>query len=412
MTGTVAAGRYELEVGASPGTLVSSPAQPQEGDPRPLRRALKHGGGDGKRKKAAASPVRDVGVKASEVTAKAERAVALFRALVEGRIDAKQLSSEIDALLELLERLDRDGRWQEALRLGRAACGLLALTMRWAELVRSLNIALRAAVNLDESAAAAWARHELGTLHLAAEDAAGAERWLGEAREIRERIADRRGLAATERNLQVLCQQLRQLVRDGRLVQRRGVLRAVLAVAVALLLVAAVATAVVPSGGATDPPVNPPPPGACNNAKDDDGDGSTDGNDPGCGDGTEAPANERPPRECNNAKDDDGDGLIDFGSDRARNDPGCASADDDDESNAVPKACADGQDNDGDGLIDFGSGRARNDPGCASADDDDDSNAVPKACADGQDNDLDGLPDGNDPQCTSADDDDEGIGIG
>jgi hypothetical protein len=359
MTGTVSAGRYVLEVGAAPGTLVSSPAQPQKGDPRPLRRALKKGGDGGKlREKAAAGPLADVVGEASEVTVRAERAVALFRAVVEGNVlDPKLLSSEIDALLALLERLDSDERWQEAQRLGRALSGLLALTMRWVELVRSLNIALEAAHTLGDSPAVAWAKHELGTLHLAAEDPVGADRELGEAREIRRRLRDSSGLAATERNLQVLCQHLRQLLRDGRLVQRRPVLRAMLAVAVALLLVAGVATAVVSSGGDTEPPVT------------------------------------QPPGQCTNQEDDDGDGLVDG------DDPGCTSADDDDESNAAPQACADRQDNDTDGLVDG------DDPGCTSADDVDETD--PPACDDGIDNDSDTLIDGEDPGCASADDDNE-----
>lgn len=206
MTGTVTAGRFVLELGAPPGTLISSGAQPENGDPRPLRRALKKGGDDGKRrKKTASGRLADDVDKASDVTAKAERAVALFRALVEGNVlDPKLLSDEIDSLLDLLERLHRGGRWQEALRLARALSGVLALSLRWVELVRSLKIALQAADKLGDRAAGAWARHELGTLHLAAEDAAGAERRLGEAREMRQRVPDRRGLTATDRNLQVV----------------------------------------------------------------------------------------------------------------------------------------------------------------------------------------------------------------
>jgi hypothetical protein len=57
-TSTVAVGRYILEVGAPPGTSISLPAQPREGDPRPLARALKQGGADGKHKKADAGPPR------------------------------------------------------------------------------------------------------------------------------------------------------------------------------------------------------------------------------------------------------------------------------------------------------------------------------------------------------------------
>jgi hypothetical protein len=397
MTGTVSAGRYVLEVGAPPGTLVSSPAQPQKGDPRPLRRAFKKGGDGGKlRKETAAGPLADVVGEASEAMLRAERAVALFRAVVEGNVlDPKLLSSEIDSLLALLERLDRGERWEEALRLGRALSGLLALTLRWVELVRSLNIALEAADKLGDSPAVAWAKHELGTLHLAAEDPAGANRELGEAREIRRRLRDRSGLATTERNLQVLCQQLRQLLRDGTLVQRRAVLRAVLAVAVGLLLVAGVAAAVVSSRDDTQPPLTRAP-AQCTNQEDDDGDGLVDGDDPGCASADDDDESDAVPQACADGQDNDADGLVDG------DDPGCTSTDDDDESDAVPQACADGQDNDADGLIDG------DDPGCTSTDDDDESDAVLQACADRQDNDADGLIDfGDDPGCTSTDDVDE-----
>jgi hypothetical protein len=241
---TVAVGRYILEVGAPPGTSISLPAQPRDGDPRPLARALKQGGADGKHKKADAGPLADAVDDASELTAKAEQAVALFNGLAEGKLlDPKQLSGEIDALLALLERLDREGRWEEALRLARALSGLLALLVRWAELVRSLNVALHAAQRLGDWPAVAWAKHELGTLQLAVEDVSGAERELGEAREIRQRIGDRRGLAATDRNLQVLCRKLRELVRDGRLAPRARALRFLrfgtpLAIAAVMLLLA------------------------------------------------------------------------------------------------------------------------------------------------------------------------------
>jgi hypothetical protein len=226
-TRTVAVGRYILDVGAPPGTSISLPTEPREADSRPLARALKQGGADTKKKKKAdVGSVADAVGDASELTAKAERAVALFNGVAEGRVlDPKQLSGEIDALLGVLERLDREGRWEEALRMARALSGLLALLMRWVELVRSLNVALHAAQRLGDWPAVAWAKHELGTLRLAVDDVSSAERELGEAREIRQRVGDRRGLAATDRNLQVLCRRLRQLVRDGRLPPRGRALR-------------------------------------------------------------------------------------------------------------------------------------------------------------------------------------------
>jgi hypothetical protein len=224
-TCTVAVGRYVLELGSPPGTSISLPAQPREADSRSLARALKRGAA-GKQKKADVGPLGDALGDASELTAKAERAVALFNGLAQGKVfDPKQLSGEIDALVRLLERLDREGRWREALRLAQALSALLALLMRWVELVRSLQVAVDAAQRLGDWPAVAWARHELGTLRLAADDVSGAERELEGARKIRQRAGDRRGLAATDRNLQVLCRRLRQLVRDGRLAPRGRALR-------------------------------------------------------------------------------------------------------------------------------------------------------------------------------------------
>ena len=401
MSATVEAGRYLLEVGGRPGTLISSPAQPQDGDARALRRALKKGGAGRPRNKSAVDPLANAVDEASESTAAAERAVALFTALAEGNVlDPKLLSSEIDVLVDLVERLDRRGRWKEALRLARALSGLLALTMRWVELVRSLKIALEAAEKLGDSHALGWAKHELGTLHLAAEDTAAAERRLGEAREIRRRLDDRRGLAATNRNLEVLCQNLRQLLRDGRLVRRRTLLRPALGIVVALLVAAGVASAVVTSGDATEPP-GPPAAAACDNERDDDGDGRIDfPNDPDCdspGDTDEThetgpPPNPPPAAACDNARDDDGDGLVDF-----PNDPDCDSSDDTDETGPPPNpppaaACDNARDDDGDGLIDF-----PNDPDCDSSDDTDEADPVVELPDDtGPDDPADELAPGDD----------------
>jgi hypothetical protein len=105
------------------------------------------------------------------------------------------------------------------LRLARALVNLLMLLRRWAALLRAQRAALRAGEKLGDLSAVGWAKHELGTLRLAAGDVKGAERSLREAQEIRERIGDRRGLAATTRNLQVLCERLREMLREEELVR-------------------------------------------------------------------------------------------------------------------------------------------------------------------------------------------------
>ena len=219
---TVTVGRYQLEVGAAPGTFISLAAQPKDAELRPLGLALQDGDDDKKHREVSVDDLPDAIDDVSGVTAKAENAVTLLRALAEGKVlEPQRLSSEIDALLDLVERLDRDERWREALQVAHALSGLLALTMRWAELVRSLNVVVRAGEKVGDWPAVAWAKHELGTLHLAVEDVSSAERELGRARELRQELRDRRGLAATDRTLQVHCQQLRRLLRDGELTQRQ-----------------------------------------------------------------------------------------------------------------------------------------------------------------------------------------------
>jgi Divergent InlB B-repeat domain len=148
-------------------------------------------------------------------------------------------------MLDVLDSLDRDGRWDEWLRYARAINSLLVLAKRWAKLVGSLRTALQAAQRVPElEAAVAWAQHELGTLHLAVEDAAGAVKRLDTAQEIRRRLRDGEGLAATEQSLSVLCRQQARAGRTGRSRRSRRVLVAVTAVLL-LLLAGGVAGAVV-----------------------------------------------------------------------------------------------------------------------------------------------------------------------
>jgi hypothetical protein len=124
------------------------------------------------------------------------------------------------------------------------------------ELVRSLRIVLGAAQALGDENVTAWALHELGTLHLAAGNEAGADRMLSEAREIRQRIGDQAGLAVTDHNLQVLCRSLRQeLHESSKTAKRPAARRALLALAaLGLLLTGGVAGAVVNGSSDENPP--------------------------------------------------------------------------------------------------------------------------------------------------------------
>ena len=201
VTGRVQAGRFVLEVG-SPAGMRADFAPGQATDPSALRVALRQPESPG----GLAEAEEAVGEIAS-VTGKVERALELFTALAQGRVlDRKVFLKEVDVLLGALERLDREGRHRDVLRLARALASVLALAMRWVALVSNLRMALRAARALGDAPGIAWAQHELGTLSLGAEDAAAANGELSEALRIREETGDQAGAEVTQHNLAVLQQ--------------------------------------------------------------------------------------------------------------------------------------------------------------------------------------------------------------
>ena len=219
-TATVVVGGHALAVGGRAGTLIERGAA---GDGAPeVAEAL----GTPRVGTAARAAVDDL----SDATGRAETAAGLFRAVVERRIGIADATGFVDEALDLLDRLDRDGRHAEALNLARALNGLLALAMRWVELVRSLRIGLDAARKIGDRAGEAWCQHELGTLELVAGDPVAANRRLSEAQSLRRDLGDVEGLEATRRNLGVLC---RGMAGGSRLARR------LLAAAAALLLLLA-----------------------------------------------------------------------------------------------------------------------------------------------------------------------------
>ena len=201
VTGTVRAGRFVLEVGSPAGTLAFlSPGEAS--DSTELRIAL--GQPDppaGQRLDAAEEALEDLGSVAGHI----ERALELFTAVAQGKaLDRKVLLKEVDVLIGALERLDRAGRHRDALRLARVLAGLLALIARWYALIETLRLALKAAQSLGDVPGIAWARHELGTLSLGAEDAAAANSQLTEALRLRRDLGDEAGVETTRHNLAAL----------------------------------------------------------------------------------------------------------------------------------------------------------------------------------------------------------------
>lgn len=218
MESVVEVGGYVLEPGAA-GTAIRGGGSAASAPIEPLQRAFAEAAPPKEPESAFATEVDE----ASQATAKIERAVALCKGVGEGKaLDPTQLGLEVGALLDCLERLDHKKEHKKAIQMARALATLLMLLKRWADLLQTLRTALRAGEALDDLDAIAWAEHELGTLRLAAGDVEDAERSLGQAKEIRERIGDQRSLAATNRNLGTLCDRMRQMLRKEELVRRRG----------------------------------------------------------------------------------------------------------------------------------------------------------------------------------------------
>jgi List-Bact-rpt repeat protein len=221
--GSVTVGRYELALGAPVGTLIAADGQTGE-PPQALARALRE----------KASGLVD---SASEATARVEGVTGLVKDVLEGAlVDPRRASADADLLLELFQRLIKEGRLAEALRVARTLNGALALLMRWVDLVRMLRHALTAAQRIADRDAIAWVHHELGTLHLAAQAPAAAQEHLEQARTIRRELGDEEGLAATEHNLVHLCRQLREMCREGHFNAASSRRKRLLALAAAVIL--------------------------------------------------------------------------------------------------------------------------------------------------------------------------------
>jgi PKD repeat protein len=215
-TGRITFGGSTLGVGDSAGsTLALASAEGDsttaglalvstQGDSRALRRAVAR-----RERRTKTEETRTVVENASEVMDKIEHALAIVNGVASGDLDLQALGDEADDLFGLLQRLNGARRWKDALRVARCLAVVAALIGRWIELLRSLRMALHAAEELGDPLGEAWALHELGTLHLVAGRHAEANRQLDRAREIRQQSGSR-DIAATNANLQVLCQILRE----------------------------------------------------------------------------------------------------------------------------------------------------------------------------------------------------------
>ena len=196
---TVPIGGYSLEVATRSGSFAQFEPARETDNARALKEALAE---ESDRPPAVAVAVEDFEESASEVTGRIERADGLFRAASSGQmLEPGNLTGELDALLDLFDRLDKRGRFDEELKLMRSLNGLLVLALRWLDLVRSLRSLLRSAEGAGHQAGQAWAHHELGSLHLCAGESQRASEHLHQALRIEQELGDLAGRCATRHNL-------------------------------------------------------------------------------------------------------------------------------------------------------------------------------------------------------------------
>lgn len=199
----ITVGRFTLRLGSAYGTSVTPTGKPDRDQAEALADAIATRSRVERR--SGADVVSDVVGRAAEATAGVERANDLVAALAKGlTLDPKVLEKEANALLDLLDRADREGRWEDEHRLARALVVLLALIPRWVALIEVLRRTASAAAAVGDRATEAWANHEIGSFALAADDVEVARQHLNRALAVRNSLADRAGTDATLHNMEML----------------------------------------------------------------------------------------------------------------------------------------------------------------------------------------------------------------
>jgi len=114
------------------------------------------------------------------------------------------ITDAIHLLLSILEKNNRDKRWNDVITLGRALEKPLILEKRWSAWARVLELILNAARSLGSRSAQGWALHQLGTRDLCMGNIDPARESLTQALKIREALGDKAGAAITRHNLNLI----------------------------------------------------------------------------------------------------------------------------------------------------------------------------------------------------------------
>jgi hypothetical protein len=193
----IQAGAYDVDIDAASGSRLTDAA-----NPAPIPTELKDAAAEPPEGQSAIDRLSTLVGDLSNRTSSVEHAQTLVVAARDGRLtDPATVDLEVRTLLGWFERLDREGRFAEELRLTRTVLDLYALLRRWQALFLTLRSLVDAARRAHDPAAEAWALHELGTFSAAGGHPRQGEEFLEQAVRIRERIGDRNGLDASRSNL-------------------------------------------------------------------------------------------------------------------------------------------------------------------------------------------------------------------
>jgi len=114
------------------------------------------------------------------------------------------ITDALNLLLSLLEKANRNGRWDDVISLGRGMEKALILAKRWQSWLKVLEWILKAAQALGDRATQGWALHQLGTRNLCLGNLEPARQSLTQALSIREALGDKAGAAVTRHNLDLI----------------------------------------------------------------------------------------------------------------------------------------------------------------------------------------------------------------
>jgi tetratricopeptide (TPR) repeat protein len=196
---SVRIGTYSDDVGSRSGSFVQFEGETEQKNASALAAAFDEEPNERAKPAAAIEEFQET---ADAVTGRIEKTESLLQAAARGQLlKLDNLTGEINSALDLLGQLDRAGRFEEELRLMRSLNGLLALALRWLDLIRSLRSLLRSAETAGDAAGQAFAHHELGTLYLCAGQPEQAREHLRKASRLQQRLSDLSGHCATRHNL-------------------------------------------------------------------------------------------------------------------------------------------------------------------------------------------------------------------